>query len=217
MVREEFTEADRRREAEDQRRMRDTCQRKLELRVEEWGRLLDLSDAEIRVLIAAIGSAMEGLDPPVAELAQPRLEETLKSMLEGDRLIAFQQLGFRQQEALAGAKVDARLAEMSAVILLEPSQQAALRQSLFAEVERLPDPSQRAAPGLAAEALAEISRRLALANDDGSGFMATAGAVVREKIEADLDGLSEILSPDQLGTYRQYLEEVHAQWLLPMP
>lgn len=217
MVQEEFTEADRRREAEDQRRMRATCQRKLGIKVEEWGRLLDLSEAEIGVLLAAIGPAMEGLDPPVAELAQPRLEETLRSMLEGDGLIAFQQLELRQREALEGAKVEARLAEISAVLLLEPSQQAALRQGLSDEVERLPDPARRVAPGLAPEALAEVTRRLAIANDDGTGFMATAGAVVRERIEADLDGLAEILSPDQLETYRQHLEEVHAQWLLPMP
>lgn len=113
--------------------------------------------------------------------------------------------------------MEARLAEISAVLLLEPSQQAALRQGLSDDVERLPDPARRVAPGLAPEALAEVTRRLAIANDDGTGFMATAGAVVRERIEADLGGLAEILSPDQLETYRQHLEEVHAQWLLPMP
>ena len=216
-VEEGFTEADRLREADDQRRMRATCQRKLELKVEEWGRQLDLSDAEVRSLLAAIGPAMEGLDPPVAELAIPGLEALLNSMLQGDRWIAFHQLGGRQREALASAKVEARLAEMGAVLLLDPAQQVALRESLAGKVERLPDPSRRVTPGLSPEALAEVSRRLAAANDDGSGFMETAGAVVRENIEADLDGLAEILSADQLETYRRHLEEMHAEWLPPAP
>lgn len=221
VVEEEFTEADRRREAEDRRRMQETCQRKLELKVEEWGRLLELDAAEMESLRAAIGPAMEGLEPPVAELAIPGLEKVLGAMLEGDRSIAFQQLGFRQREALASAKVEARLAEMGAVLLLDPAQQVALRENLAGKVERLPDPSGRAIPGLSPEALAEINRRLAEAQDgvqdDEAAFRRITGDVVRENIDADLDGLAEILSPDQLGTYRQHLEEVHAPWLLPVP
>lgn len=216
-VEEEFTAADRRREAEDQRRMRATCQRKLELKVEEWARQLDLSDAEVRSLLAAIGPAMEGLDPPIAESAIPGMEALLNSMLQGDRWIAFHQLRGRQREALASAKVEARLAEMNAVLLLDPAQQVALRESLAGKVEQLPDPSRRVTPGLSPEVLAEVSRRLAAANDDGSGFMEAAGAVVRESIDADLDGLAGILSADQLETYRRHLEESHAQWLPPSP
>lgn len=221
VVEEEFTEADRRREAEDRRRMEETCRRKLELKVEEWGRLLELGTTELESLRGAIGPAMEGLDPPVAELAMPALEEVLKSMLAGDRYIAFQQLGFRQQTALARAKVEARLAEIGAVLLLDPAQEGAIRECLSEVVDRLPDPSRRAAPGLAPELLAEINRRLTTADDgvqdDETAFRRITGEVVRENIAADLDGLKEILSPDQLGTYRQHLEEMHAQWLLPVP
>lgn len=222
-VEEELTEADRRREAEDQRRMRAVCQRKLELQVEEWGRLLDLSPAEVESLRGEIGPAMEEIDPPVAELAIPGLEEALKSMLEGERSAAFEQLALRRQEALAAAKVEARLAEIGAVLLLDPEQQVGLRESLAGKVERLPDPSARASPspGLSPGMLAEINRRLAAADDgnqdDETAFRRITGEVVRENIDADLDGLAGILSPDQLGTYRQHLEEMHARWLLPMP
>lgn len=220
VVEEAFTEADRRREAEDRRRMQETCRRKLELKVEEWGRLLDLSQAEMDSLRGAIGPVIEGLDPPMAELALPGLEETLKSMLEGDRFTAFEQLVLRRQEALAGAKVEARLAEIGAVLLLDPAQQGALRESLAKAVERLPDPSDRAMPGLSPGVLAEINRRLAETRDgnqdDESAFRRITGEVVRENIDADLEGMAGILSPDQLGTYRQHLEEQHAQWLLPV-
>ena len=221
VVEEEFTEADRRREAEDRRRMQETCRRKLELKVAEWGRLLELSDEEMASLRGAIGPAMDGLDPPFAELAIPALEEILKSMLEGDRSIALQQLGLRRQEALASAKVEARLAEIGAVLLLDPAQQVALRERLAGEAGRLPDPSRQAPPGLSSELLAEINRQLAAVDDgvqdDEAAFRRITGEVVRENIQADLDGLAEILSPDQLETYRQHLVEVHAQWLLPMP
>lgn len=221
VVEEAFTEADRRREAEDRRRMEETCRRKLELKVEEWGRLLDLSPAEMESLRSAIGPAMEGLDPPVAELALPGLEETLKSMLEGGRSTAFEQLVLRRQEALAAAKVEARLAEIGAVLLLDAEQQDALRENLAGKVEHLPDPSDRAMPGLSPGSLAEINRRLAESRDgsedDESAFRRITGDVVRENIDADLEGLAEILSPDQLGTYRQHLEEMHAPWLLPVP
>lgn len=220
VVEEAFTEADRRREAEDRRRMQETCRRKLELKVEEWGRLLDLSPAEMESLRGAIGPAMEGLDPPMAELALPGLEETLKSMLEGDRAIAFEQLVLRRQEALAAAKVEARLAEIGAVLLLDPAQQVALRESLAGTVERLPDPTARAMPGLSPGVLAEINRRLTGSRDgredDESAFRRITGEVVRENIDTDLEGMAGILSPDQLGTYRQHLEEQHAQWLLPV-
>lgn len=222
VVEEEFTEADRRREEANRRRMQETCRRKLELMVAEWGRLLELNDAEMASLRGAIGPAMDGLDPPFAELAMPVLEETLRSMLDGDRAIALQQLGKRRQEALASARVEARLAEISAVLLLDLAQQVALRESLSEEAGRLPDPSRQAPPGLSAELLAEINRRLAVvaddsAQDDETAFRRITGEVVRENINADLDGLAEILSPDQLETYRQHLEEVNAQWLLPMP
>ena len=221
VVEEEFTEADRRREEADRRRMQETCRRKLELKVAEWGRLLELSDAEMALLRGAIGPAMDGLDPPFAELAMPVLEETLKSMLDGDRSLALQQLGQRRQEALASAKVEARLAGISAVLLLDPAQQDALRESLSEDAGRLPDPSRQAPPGLSTELLAEINRRLAAvadgAQDEETAFRRITGEVVRENIDADLDGLAEILSPDQLETYRQHLEEAHAQWLLPMP
>jgi hypothetical protein len=221
VVEEAFTEADRRREEEDRRRMQETCRRKLEIKVEEWGRLLDLSAAEFESLRGAIGPAMEGLDPPVAELALPGLEEILKSMLQGERSIALEQLVLRRREALASAKVEARLAEISAVLLLDPEQQVELRENLAGKVEHLPDPSGRAIPGLSPESLAEINQRLAEAQDgnpdDESAFRRITGDVVRENIDADLDGLAEILSPDQLAAYRQHLEEVHAQWLLPVP
>jgi len=221
VVEEGFTEADRRREAADLKRMQETCRRKLEIKVEEWGRLLDLSDAEMESLRGAIGPAMEGLGPPVAELALPALEEFLKSMLEGERSVALQQLAERQREALASAKVEARLAEIGAVVLLDPAQQAALREHLSGEAGRLPNPSRQALPGLPTELLAEINRRLA-AEDDGvqdaeAAFRRITGEVIRENIDADVDGLAEILSPDQLGTYRQHLQEVNAQWLLPVP
>lgn len=220
VVEEAFTEADRRREAEDRRRMEETCRRKLELKVQEWGRLLDLSPAEMESLRGAIGPAMEGLAPPMAELALPGLEESLKSMLEGDRSSAFEQLVLRRHEAVAAAKVEARLAEIGAVLLLDPAQQFSLRENLAGKVGRLPDPSDRAIPGLSSESLSEINRRLAEARDgtedDESAFRRITGEVVREKIDADLEGLGEILTPDQLGTYRQHLEEQHAQWLLPV-
>lgn len=107
------------------------------------------------------------------------------------------------------------------MLLLDPAQQVALRESLSEDPGRLPDPSRRATPGLSAELLAEINRRLAASDDGGqddeTAFRRIAGEVVRENIDADLDGLAEILSPDQLGTYRQHLEELHAQWLLPVP
>lgn len=217
-VREEtFTEADRRREIADRERMQAACRAKLELKVAEWQRELGLTAGQVAELHEAIVAAIEGVEPPVAELALPRLEGALEAMLEGHALVTFQQLEARKAEALSAAKVEARLAEIGAVLLLTPAQQEALREVLAGRAEQLPDPSRPASPGLSPQALAEIARRLDARNDDGSGFAAVAAEVVREEIEAGLEGLDSILSPDQLGSYRGYLEETRAQWLQGAP
>lgn len=213
---EAFTEADRRRELADRERMQAACRRKLELQVAEWQRELGLSDAEVAGLREAIGPAVEKAEPPVAELALPFLAGVLEGLLDGDRAAAFAGLAARKEEARLAARVDSRLAEMGAVLLLSPAQKDALRQSLGSRADHLPEPG-RPAPGLPPEALAEISSRLAARNDDGSGFMAVAGEVMRERIEAELEPLGGILSADQLETYRGHLEESLAAWLVPSP
>lgn len=214
---ETFTEADRRREIADRERMQAVCRAKLELKVAEWRRELGLTAGQVSELREAIGPAIAGAEPPVVELALPRLEEALKAMLEGDHLASYQELQARKAEALDAAKVEARLAEIGAVLLLAPAQQEALREVLGERAEQLPDPSRPAAPGLSPAALAEITRRLGARNDDGSGFAAVAAEVVREEIEAGLEGLESILSADQLESYRTHLEEARAQWLQTGP
>jgi hypothetical protein len=72
-------------------------------------------------------------------------------------------------------------------------------------------------PGLSPAALTEITRRLDARNDDGSGFATVAAEVVREEIEAGLNGLDGILSPDQLESYRSHLEETRGQCLRTEP
>lgn len=213
---EAFTESDRRREAADRERMLATCRRKLELQIAEWQRELDLSDAEAAGLREAIGPAVGKAEPPVAELALPFLVEVLEGMLSGDRAAAFAELAARKEEARLEARVDSKLADMGAVLILSPAQKDALRQVLGSRADRLPEPG-GAAGGLPPEARAEISSRLVARNDDGSGFMAIAGEVLRERIEAELEPLGGILSADQLETYRGHLEESHAAWLLRSP
>lgn len=212
---ETFSESDRRREAADRERMLATCRRKLDLQIVEWQRELGLSQAEVAGLREAIGPAVGKAEPPVAELALPFLVEVLEGMLAGDRAAAFDELAARKEEARLEAKVDSKLAEMGAVLLLSPAQKDALRQALGSRADRLPEPGRAA--GLPPEALAEISSRLAARNDDGSGFMAVAGEVLRERIDAELESLGGILSADQLETYRGHLEESHSAWLVPSP
>ena len=214
---DEFSEADRRREIADRAQMEETARRKLERQVAEWARELGLEEGQVLKLREAIGPALGAVEPPLAELALPALVAVLESLLDGASLSAFQQLGIRKAEAVTAAKVEAKLAEMGAVLLLTPDQTEALRASLAEDPERLPDPSRRPDPGLSPEAMAEISRRLASRNDDGSGFMTVAGEVVRERIEADLQGLSPILTADQMEAYRDHLEEIHGQWLRVSP
>lgn len=214
---DEFSEADRRREIADRAQMEDAARRKLERQVAEWARELDLEAGQVLKLREAIDPALGAVEPPLAELALPALVAVLESLLDGGGLSAFQQLGIRKAEAVTAAKVEAKLAEMGAVLLLTPDQTEALRASLAEDPERLPDPSRRPDPGLSPEAMAEISRRLASRNDDGSGFMTVAGEVVRETIEADLQGLSPILTADQMEAYRDHLEEIHGQWLRVSP
>lgn len=213
---EQFTESDRRREAADRERMLASCRRKLELQIAEWQRELGLSQAEVAGLREAIGPAVGKAEPPVAELALPFLVEVLEGMLAGDRAAAFDELAARKEEARLEAKVDSKLAEMGAVLLLSPAQKDALRQVLGSRADRLPEPG-RVAAGIPPEALAEISSRLATRNDDGSGFMAVAGEVLRERIDAELESLGGILNADQLETYRGHLEESHSAWLVPSP
>lgn len=213
---EPFTEADRRRELADRERMQAACRRKLELQVAEWQRELGLSDAEAAGLREAIGPAVAKAEPPVAELALPFLVGVLEGLLDGDRAVAFGGLAARKEEARLEARVDSKLAEMGSVLLLSPAQKDALRQALGSKADQLPEPG-RTAPGLPPEALAEISSRLAARNDDGSGFMAVAGEVMHERIEAELEPLGGILSADQLETYRGHLEESHSAWLVPSP
>jgi hypothetical protein len=214
---DEFSEADRRREIADRAQMEDAARRKLERQVAEWARELDLEAGQVLKLREAIDPALGAVEPPLAELVLPALVAVLESLLDGGGLSAFQQLGIRKAEAVTAAKVEAKLAEMGAVLLLTPDQTEALRASLAEDPERLPDPSRRPDPGLSPEAMAEISRRLASRNDDGSGFMTVAGEVVRETIEADLQGLSPILTADQMEAYRDHLEEIHGQWLRVSP
>ena len=214
---EAFTEADRRREIADRERMQATCRRKLELKVAEWQRELGLNPGQVTELRAAIGPAIEGAEPPVAELALPALETVVERMLEGDRLVDFRQLESRKAEALGAAKVEARLAEIGAVLLLTPAQHEALREVLAGRSDQLPDPSRPVAAGLSPAALTEITLRLDARNDDGSGFATVASEVVREEIEAGLNGLDAILSPDQLESYRAHLEETRGQWLQTKP
>jgi hypothetical protein len=197
--------------------MQEACRQKLESRVEEWRRELGLAAAQVAELREAIGPAIDSAEPPVAELALPHLEGVLKAMLDGDGIVNFQQLESRKAEALAAAKVEAKLAEVSAVLMLSTEQQGALRQVLAGKAEELPDPSRPAAPGLSPHALAEVNRRLAARNDDGSGFLAVTGEVIREEIEADIAELQPILTPDQLEAYRSHLEESNARWLPSSP
>lgn len=214
---DEFSEADRRREIADRAQMEETARRKLERQVAEWERELSLEEGQVAKLREVIGPALGAVEPPLAELALPDLVAVLESLLDGASLSAFQQLGVRKAEAVTAAKVEAKLAEMGAVLLLTPDQAEALRESLTEAPEWLPDPSRRPDPGLSPEAMAEISRRLASRNDDGSGFMAVAGEVIRERIESDLQGLSPILTADQMEAYRDHLEEIHGHWLRVSP
>ncbi len=213
---EAFSEADRRRELADRERMQATCRRKLELQVAEWQRELGLNDAEVARLLEAIGPAVGQAEPPVAELALPILAKVLEGMLDGDRAAAFGELAARKEEARLAARVDARLAEMGAVLLLSSAQKEAIRQALGPGADRLPEPG-RASTGLPPEVLGEVSSRLAARNDDGSGFMEVAGEVLREQIEAELQTLGGILSAEQLESYRGHLEEARAGWLVPPP
>lgn len=213
---EAVSEADRRRELADRERMQATCRRKLELQVAEWRRELGLSDAEVAALHEAIGPAVGQAEPPVAELALPILVKNLEDMLDDGRAAAFGELAARKEEALLAARVDSKLAEIGAVLLLSPAQKEAIRQVLGPGADGLPEPG-RPSPGLPPEALAEVSRRLASRNDDGSAFMEVAGEVLREQIEAELQTLGGILTPDQLESYRGHLEAARAGWLAPSP
>lgn len=214
---EAFTEADRLREAEDRRRMEERCRSALERRIAEWRRLLDLGAGEVAALQGAVGSVVAATDPPVASLALPLLEERLRSLLDQGRVGSLDQLASRRGEAAARAKVLARLAELNAVLLLDPDQERRLEASLLEQGGRLSDPAEPSAAGLSPADAAEIARRLADAGDDGSGYAEVARDVIREGIEADLQPLAGVLTPDQLESYRAHLEEKHAGWLADPP
>lgn len=214
---EEFTAADRRREADDRSRMEARCRGALERRIAEWARLLDLGAGELAALRQAVGPVVAATEPPLAELALPLLEERLTAMLDREGQAGLDQLAARRGESLLRARVQARLAELNSLLLLEPDQERALEERLAEAGARLPDPAVARTADLAPAALAEITRRLAEAGDDGSGFSVVAGEVVREGIEADLQQLAGVLSPDQLESFRAHLEEKHARWLPAAP
>ncbi len=214
---EEFTAEDHRREAEDRSRMAARCRSALERRIAEWARLLDLGDGEVAALRQAVGPLVAATDPPVAELALPVLEERLRAMIDGERQAGIDQLASRRGEGLLRAKVQARLAELNAVLLLDPAQERALGELLLERGAQLPDPVAARTADLPPADLAEITRRLAEAGDDGSGFSSVAGNVVREGIEAEIRLLEGMLAADQVESYRAYLEEKHARWLPAAP
>lgn len=214
---EAFTEADRRREAEDRMRLETRCRDALERQIVEWQRLLDLGAGEVAALRDAIGPVVAATDPPLAALALPVLEERLRSLLDQGRLGSLDHLASRRGEAAKRARMQARLAELNAVLLLEPDQERRLGEVLLEQGGRLPDPASSPAADLSPAKLAEITRRLEEAGDDGSGYADVAREVVREGIEADLQPLAGVLTRDQLETYRAHLEEKHARWLTDAP
>jgi hypothetical protein len=210
----EFTEADRRRAADDRRRMEERCRAALERRIVEWERLLGLAVGEVAALRQAIDPLVAAADPPVAERVLPALEERLRAMSGGERQAALDQLSQRRGEAVRRAKAQARLADLNAVLLLDPAQEQALGELLMDHGDTWMDtaPSGELSP----QALAEISTRLTAATD-GSDFAGVAREVVREGIEATLKPLGGLLSADQLESYSAHLEERYARWLLPPP
>lgn len=214
---EAFTEADRRRQAEDRMRLESRCRDALERQIAEWQRLLELGAGEVAALREAVGPVVAATDPPLPALALPGLEERLRSLLDERRLALLDRLASRRGEAAARAKVQARLAELNSVLLLDPDQERLLGEVLMELGGRLPDPSPATAVDLSPSDLAEISRRLAEAGDDGSGYAAVAREVVKEGIEADLQPLAGVLTRDQLESYRAHLEEKHARWLADPP
>jgi hypothetical protein len=198
-------------------RLETRCRDALERQIAEWQRLLELGAGDVAALRDAVGPVVVATDPPLAALALPSLEERLRSLLDERRLASLDRLASRRGEAATRAKVQARLAELNSVLLLDPDQERLLGEVLLEQGGRLPDPASSPAADLSPSDLAEISRRLAGAGDDGSGYAAVARDVVREGIEADLQPLAGVLTRDQLESYRAHLEEKHARWLTDPP
>jgi len=214
---EAFTEADRQREVADRERLAARCRAALERQIAEWERLLGLDAGEVAELRQLIEAVVLATEPPMVALALPALEERLRELLDADRQAAFDELESRRGQARLRAKVQARLAELNSVLLLDAGQERALGELLLAQGALLPDPSAGWTADLTPADLAEVTRRLAEAGDDGSGFAVVAGEVIREGIEVEIRRLAEVLSGDQVAAYRAHLEEKHARWLPVSP
>ena len=62
--------------------------------------------------------------------------------------------------------------------------------------------------------LVEVTSRVNARGADSSTFHQVAREVAKELIEKEMSGLSGVLAPDQLETWRMHLEDENARWLL---
>lgn len=216
-VAEAFTAADRQRAADDRKRLEERCRAGLERRIAEWERLLDLDAGEVGALRQAIDPLVADADPPLVETLLPVLEERLRALVGAEGQAALDDLSRQREEARRRATAQARLADLNAVLLLDPAQERALGELLLDQGDPWLEPGGAGQGELSPRALAEITDRLAAAGDDGSGFTAVARDVVRAGIESALRPLGGVLSADQLESYRAHLEDRHARWLMPDP